>query len=328
MESLQSRQPAGDITPEASLHRALDGWVANHVQRHSGSISELPYDPQRYPFQRLDVHKTEAAEEVASLPGKQGYEILINLLGSSIGGQHNAEHFIGQFRQERGGRTLSHQLNALLAAGQNIALLTPHTELDDVAKTMLAATIALNRLQQNNHNGIVVNKLMTRQAYHGIPVPQVLSQFSSLYWVIPDTGSTAKWDIDEEHKRAVNFGGLRALFDDLRHKKGMLVALAPTGTEIIRRQEGRLELPKISDVSARVLGGFDAYLPVTIWRDKSSGIYTAGVGRLQERDELFGSIGRLGRHQAQAAAAHLLALSLAEQVAELSAQPISYKNTG
>ena len=44
---------------EAQLHSRFSAWVADHAQRIQG-ISDLGYDPRRFPAQRIEESKTEA----------------------------------------------------------------------------------------------------------------------------------------------------------------------------------------------------------------------------------------------------------------------------
>jgi hypothetical protein len=114
--------------------------------------------------------------------------------------------------------------------------------------------------------GIIVNKLMTREAFRGTPMTDTLKLLCNVYWVVPDTASTRAWGVPEEAARIVNAGALQALQTDIA--RGVLIGIIPTGTAA--RQELvdgtlRLTVPPISAGPARLLAQFDAFLPVAMW---------------------------------------------------------------
>lgn len=246
---------------ESELHRSFDPWVRDHAERIDG-ISDIGYDPKRYPAQRLEESKTEAGL-MKWVPSKVFLWVLRRKLVQVLRSQEKAERVIGTFGDVAPG------VAELLDDGRSVALLTGHTDnLFDIAFALAGLQISFGSTRYIRRTGIIVNKLMTREAFRGTPMVDTLKLLSNVYWVVPDTESTRRWIIPEEAARIVNSNALEALAEDL--KRGVLVGVIPTGTaarhEVVDG-ELRLTMPHISPGTARLLARFDAFLPVAMWDD-------------------------------------------------------------
>jgi hypothetical protein len=245
---------------EAELHDSFTAWVADHAQRIPG-ISDIGYDPRRYPAQRLMESKTEAGALSRWVPSPIFLRVIERKLASILRSQDNADRIIGEFRP------VAADVATLLDEKRSVALLAGHSDnLFDVAYCLAGLQISFGVTRYLRRTAIIVNKLMTREAFRGTPMVNTLKLLCNVYWVIPDTESTRAWGVPESAARRVNAGALQALESDLTD--GVLVGIIPTGTAA--RQEivdGRLRLtmPPISSGTARLLERFDAFLPVAMW---------------------------------------------------------------
>jgi hypothetical protein len=245
---------------EAELHLSFTAWVADHAKRIAG-ISDIGYDPGRYPAQRLVEAKTEAGPLSRWVPPPIFLRVLERKLASILRSRDAADRVIDEFRG------VAPEVAALLDEKRSVALLAGHSDnLFDVAYCLAGLQISFGTTRYIRRTGIIVNKLMTREAFRGTPMVDTLKLLCNVYWVIPDTESTRAWGVPEGAARRVNAGALQALEKDLA--RGVLVGIIPTGTAA--RQEmvdGRLRLtmPAISAGTARLLQRFDAFLPVAMW---------------------------------------------------------------
>jgi len=80
---------------ESELHRSFDPWVRDHAERIDG-ISDIGYDPKRYPAQRLEESKTEAGL-MKWVPSKVFLWVLRRKLVQVLRSQEKAERVIGTF---------------------------------------------------------------------------------------------------------------------------------------------------------------------------------------------------------------------------------------
>lgn len=249
-------------TPEAGLHHSFTAWVADHAKRIAG-ISDLGYDPRRYPAQRIGESKTEAGALSRWVPSPIFLRVMERKLASILGSRDKSESVIGEFRG------VAPEVARLLDEKQSVALLAGHSDnLFDVAYCLAGLQISFGTTRYIPRTGIIVNKLMTREAFRGTPMVDTLQLFCNVYWVIPDTESARVWGVPERAARIVNVGALEALRTDLA--RGVLVGIIPTGTAA--RQEIvdgtlRLTMPPISAGTARLLEQFHAFLPVAMWDD-------------------------------------------------------------
>jgi len=249
-------------SPEAELHRSFTAWVADHAERIPG-ISDLGYDPRRFPAQRIAESKTDAGSLSRWVPSWLFLSVLERKLASVLRSREKADRVVAEFRE------VAPEVAALLDEGRSVALLAGHSDnLFDVAYCLAGLQISFGTTRYLRRTGIIVNKLMTREAFRGTPMTDTLKLLCNVYWVIPDTNSTRSWGVPEEAARIVNAGALEALEGDI--ERGILVGVIPTGTGA--RQEVvdgtlRLTMPPISPGTARLLGQFDAFLPVAMWDD-------------------------------------------------------------
>lgn len=247
---------------EEELHHSFTAWAGDHAERIEG-ISDLGYDPKRYPAQRLVESKTEAGLLSRWVPSWVFLRVLRRKLASVLRSREKADRVIRTFHDVAPG------VAKLLDEGKSIALLAGHTDnLFDIAYALAGLQVSFGSTRHIRRTGIIVNKLMTREAFRGTPMVDTLKLLSNVYWVVPDTESTRRWGIPEEAARIVNANALEALEEDL--KRGVLVGVIPTGTAARLEQvdgELRVTMPHISPGTVRLLSRFDAFLPVAMWND-------------------------------------------------------------
>lgn len=245
---------------EVELHSSFTAWAADHAKRIRG-VSDVGYDPRRYPAQRIRESKTGAGALSRWVPSPIFLRVLERKLASVLRSRENADRIVGEFRD------VAPDVARLLDERRSVALMAGHSDnLFDVAYCLAGLQISFGTTRYLRRTGIIVNKLMTREAFRGTPMTDTLKLLCNVYWVIPETQSTRAWGVPESAARTVNTGALQALQTDIA--SGVLIGVIPTGTaarqEVV---EGRLRLtmPPISAGTARLLEQFDAFLPVAMW---------------------------------------------------------------
>src|SRR5215217_2494588 len=77
------------------------------------------------------------------------------------------------------------------SAKRRVALVAGHSDnLFDVAYCLAGLQVSFGTTRYISRTGIIVNKLMTREAFRGTPMTDTLKLLCNVYWVIPDTEST------------------------------------------------------------------------------------------------------------------------------------------
>ena len=261
---------------EIGLHQGLERWACQHAERYP-NISLLPYDPARFPDQAIDVVLSRTRQ-----PTSSEFEALHEFyLRSSAGAAATLAAFTAPHSTSP---SLGSAIRDLVEDGQRVAVLSAHAErLDDVGELLGAVAVASGRADFFPLNSVILNKVMTRETFEGTPVVDLLRPFANIYWVVPDSESSRRWEIPGEAARYVNLQMLRALLTALRN--GAAVTFAPAGSAMITHHDSSgtpvaLEFPEVSSATRKLLSRFDAYVLAVRWREQIvvEGPYTPDDG--------------------------------------------------
>lgn len=256
---------------ERQLHDALGAWAEDHASRYE-YVDVSDYAPKARPEQRIDSFKTPLDERILFLPAEQlqstlqeRYEAELGSSGRAVVAAFNARGVVLH-------GSLTETLIDFLRRGKSVAILSPHADrLEDIGVFAAALAIAMGDPKLIRQNGLILNKVMTRELYRGVPMADMFLPFGSIYWVIPDTASAGRWGIPYEIKRYVNLNAMRTLLADLA--QGAIITFAPTGTLMQRERDaaGRpraLRIPPIAPGSLNLVARFDAYVIAVQWQDQ------------------------------------------------------------
>jgi hypothetical protein len=278
---------------ELDLHDSLGRWACDHADRFD-EIGVVGYEPARRPEQRLATAKT--APEASAVPGRPERS-LVEAYGALLG--EEAAQAQAAFANGVGG-----ELRDWLAAGRSVAVVTAHADrLHDIGTLYGAVAIALADSELISRNATILNKVMSREAFRGIPVAQILARFGAIYWVVPDTASAERWGISPRVSSSINARAMRALLADMR--SGLVLTLAPSGTAVRAElgTSGRVEsltIPQFGAATAHLLSRFDGYVAGAVWGGRVSlGKLTALGSR---RGKTRGAREASERHAVQAVA--------------------------
>ena len=233
-------------------------WAEDHAHRY-GPISVLPFDPSRHPSQRLEEVLTRADVPTSS----EGYELRLRA---------EYERILGADALQASDRVLvdiGSQIKAQLSSGKSIAVLAAHGDsLHDIGTIAGGIALALADPSLVARNATMLNKVMSREAFDGTPIPRLIGPFASVYWVIPQTASAASRNLPPDLVRRLNSAALRTLIADLR--TGIVLTWAPGGSamRIQRDASGAvtaLTIPEAPSAAGKLLSRFDSYVVSSVW---------------------------------------------------------------
>ena len=258
--------------PERDLHDALEAWARDHAARFE-DVGVFDYDPEARPEQRIDTFKTLVSEQVLALTKDQIQTALRSRYEAALGTTaRNIFEELTRPRESSGGDSIAASIAQLLDQGKSVALLSPHADrLEDIGAFSAGLAVAFGDADHIQRNGLILNKVMTRELYKGRPMVEMFEPFGNIYWVIPETDAPARWGIRQAEKNFVNLNAMRQLLGDIR--TGTIITFAPTGSVMRRTVDdsgelSALHLPPIGKTSARLMARFDAYAIIVLWRDQ------------------------------------------------------------
>lgn len=259
-----SKLEAPPILSETS-ETSLDIWAESLIERHGrDQLSLIPYDPSN-PYHSSDFLKAE--------PDNPNMED-VSMRGREAVGEANFGPFFGDIRRlpDRVGHPYGalRQIKSRLGVkNHNVALVTNHADLMDLPLAQTALFRALEDDDIGYQSSIIVSRTMTRLAYRGVPVVDMLRKNGSVYFTMPRTSSAGKYGIHEEESVAFNRRMGRQLATDLRklNEKGksMLLAVSLSG-KTLDRSDGSVTMPDFEPTTAKLmLSRFNCVLPMSIY---------------------------------------------------------------
>lgn len=183
---------------EAQIHATFERLVEKHLGGSAG-LTLLPYDPDTYPYQRLDV---------VAVRGNRVDTDTVRALGNAA--YPYFEEIEEQFRERD---DLLNHIALTLMAGHDVLTLYDHSSIINGAVVGAAARCALfsfageelhadlNQVRED----IIMSKITTRLAALGsIPVPEILSNAWDTYFSIPPSRSIRGAGIPEPTRKSIN----------------------------------------------------------------------------------------------------------------------------
>lgn len=267
LRSPNRAEPLGAL--ERALQRSLTRWANHHASRYS-EIGVVDYDPGREPAQRVDVAVSRAYPlEELSLSAR--LKIYLENGGPA------SEAALAEFSRPRGAggatrSSLGSRISDLVESGKSVAVLSGHADrLDDIGGFAGALALSSSNPNMLSRNGVILNKVMSRETFRGQSVVELMRPFANIYWVIPATASAKRWNVPSEAVRLINGNALRSLLADVR--RGAAITFAPAGSAMVRETDaaGRLvalRMPVVSASTMKLLTRFHAYVVAARWDDR------------------------------------------------------------
>lgn len=214
---------------ELLVSQELNQLAQGHADASDGRFTLLPVDSDLHPSQKVTVQSIKGAP--TTVPK------LIEI-GEAVNEGHS-ERFhsmIQTFLEAERSQELVTTLGEDLSSGQNIIVITNHSQIQDIAEALGACHIALQLVGEDNNRdyafstNIMLSKMITHLGYRGIPVPDLLKAVCDRqYYSFPKTDSIRGTTIPEFLVKAYN-AQLKLRIGRKLNKGGNLFGIAPSGT--------------------------------------------------------------------------------------------------
>jgi hypothetical protein len=264
--------------PEAEFHHELELLAEKHLGGQL-DLHLLPYNPIQHPDQQLTcLHNPINTETNLET---------INFYATAAAGEAvfpgRFQYLAGAFNERR---DLLDTISHYLKDGKNIALVTNHSQLHDIAIAQGALIYALQDPELIPNNAIVISKLITRIEAFGLPATSVVGNLAHCFFSIPRTKSIFRSSIDNDVATIANTDMIRRLGSFMNEPAGKLVAIAPSGSTDERHIEDntlrKLTMQRMSSGTAMLLNQFDYVLPVAIWLEARQDRYSISIGDIKK----------------------------------------------
>lgn len=234
-----------DIELEQAMHHALSKWLQ---QGHTnGILSDIGYDPIKFPYQRIDVHHVE--------PNEPSIEYIKRFGAIAMGGSDKFERFV-DFLKEIPGNPVNTAIDRA-RNGQNSLVAGLH--LDDVFDIPIIEAgfyCASGDDDSAQYNDIWVNELLARVGIYDMPVVEgLLTKMGQVTIGLAYSETGAKAGITEEMIAKSSKPMIRGIINST----GRVVFSAPTQSTAKLTPEGytlKEVNPIIKKILSRYIGGY------------------------------------------------------------------------
>lgn len=240
----------------------LQTWAGEYADSSNGIMQALPYDPEKYP-----------AQDSLYCVGEPGAGAVVDGIAEIAQPRYHEALTLLRDQEEQTG--LVSMAGELLAGGNNVELVTNHSDLIDIAVAQAALYSTLVRENYSMKTGIIISKMVAFLAYKlgddFAPCNDVLKILESeTYLSYPKTESTKKHLKDrllptkiDRHNRK-----LRDHITDKLGEGGLLLAMAASGTtdKLSPTNPSTMVMSKIGHGTMELMQQPRTYvLPMAIW---------------------------------------------------------------
>lgn len=292
-------------TDPASYHRMLTSLVRSS---HSSILQELPYNPSLsfHDPASVVVEPEPTNIETLELYAKAAYPDFDKVLAPA-------------FADPRVDHLLTSLYHLLFHEGENVALVTNHGQIIDIALVLGALQSALmapgrsfgvlgqrTTLEETSDrfNVLVSRMVTTRQAFN-VPALQVLQCGTRTYLTVPQTANRRRSKLDPELARANNIL-MRHELDERMANGGQLLAMAASGSQDLmlpklmqkaraawRQRRGddpgettTLHLQPLYDGTINLMRSCKYVMPIAICLDPATpACVIGGLTQIREKDD-------------------------------------------
>ncbi|MGI9578082.1 MAG: hypothetical protein ACR2OH_07795, partial [Microthrixaceae bacterium] len=224
------------------------------------------------------------------------------------------------FNDPRNDHLLNHLRHLLFNEGENVALVTNHGQIIDIALVLGALLTAMCNSERTfgvlgdrveldelaDRNNVLVSRMVATQAALGVPAMQVLQIGARTFLSIPQTASRRRARLDSDLVRANNTV-MRHELEQQMAKGGQMLAMAASGSQDLSMTAGlikkardswlkrrgeeppeasTLHLQPLYDGTMKLMQSCEYVLPVAISLDPANPCCVLGeMTRLTERDD-------------------------------------------
>lgn len=309
---------------------AITPWVAKHANQPGSDIVDIGYDPEKYPFQRLDVPLTPA--KTRNLPNLVILTAIKFKLGQSLHSHTRARSMVKTLQDteayEGSSTSIAEETAAIIESGGSVDVLTDHTEKGnyrDIAQVIGALILSTGRSDYRYKSAIYLGLNMSRQGRktHRFgrvkPLADQVSEISAIIWTMQNTDSRKEYPFPTEAVRLVARGAKVA--KETMEEDGAIFGIVPAGTALELTYDSfgnpKLVRPKVELATIHKLRESRALLPVGMTKEGMlpGPMYVADVTDGLSRKE---------RIAAGNTRVHLALRTLAQNNADLKQIPFSF----
>jgi len=261
--------------------------VESYSDRSGRLHFDLGYDPEKYPYQRLDVGYTPEKHYPSWIPNSLKMWRLQKQVRRHLESVDDAVNLFKNLpaSPERD-VSISDDVQSRLDNGEVIGVLVDHTESGDLRDVGLAVgtlILAMGDFSNRQRTVLTTGKNMSRQGLKlnkhwwqkkqpMITVADEISKGMGVLWVWPNSlNANSLKNIPERGRRIVKLAGGRAL-EELSDKGGVLVGTVPSGTAntVWPKKVGKADSvrPKVATETYSELAKMDALLPVATYQGR------------------------------------------------------------
>lgn len=252
-----------------------EAWSRDVASRPGSDLRVLEFDLEKYPYQAFEINKVEPLEEKRRMPDMLYYGTIDYVLGRSLGMRAYwtaLQTLRRQRSDERDDRSVAKRLYENQLEGKNTLVVTPHMTLDELGYVRALCTRAKRDKAVVEKDGVVVNKLMSRQAYKDRPLMDLLTYVGNVRFSYPVSDNAVKFGVPSDIMREGNVAFIRTLTRDLR-AGGQELHVALSGAQVKKREnngELHYEIPQITPASVSLASRFDEIVGINLVRSPIS----------------------------------------------------------
>ncbi len=234
------------LLAELSMHETLGNWSKGHTV---GVLTELEYNPDLYPYQKIEVSEYGPLEPSVDYVRLGGVAML----------REGFNNFTNEFRPH------IESIENRLEQSRSMLIATPH--IPDVLDTPIVAAAvfcASDNPTLAEKTIITTGKLMSRLSFLGVPAVEVMAKMGEVDMSIPrsDSAKTAGMETG-----IIDYVNQQMLYHFARKaREGRLIHNAPSNTRAARTYDGYL-IPRVKEQTAKLITKFIGYgMPVVVRR--------------------------------------------------------------
>jgi hypothetical protein len=323
------------IAAEIETHEVLTPWVAEHNVNSNGIFTDLGYDPDKYPWQRLDVSYTPVLEIPTDVPDEVVLAFIRERLIDHIGSEEKVDDMIRAYQETpaypESVNSVAEEVNLMVARGETLGIINDHLEKGnyrDVVVNLGVLAVASQNVALRSRMDVLLGFPLTRQAVNGKSVAQETINAAGIIWTMQNTDNRKSRPFPGLAVRVIA-KGMNDAIEQRQAEGGLAIAVVPsgTGTNKVPNEFGN-EVYERSDVtpSVGIMRWWDGILPVAI-RD---GAVIPGpihkIDKLSDEDEK-----KLTRRQRKIRGETMVYAALdtlSQNEANLTHTPVRYQSTG
>lgn len=311
-----------DHTPQ--LHASYDSWLADMAAREGSMLVPFEFDLSKHPEQSIYCPKLDAKDPYPNLPNWLYYTIFDYRMTRSLGSLAYRRLLSETKNHPASSEDPTFLPNRLIrnqAEGKNTIVVTSHFTFPELGY-FKALRFRAKKDRPNIHkSGVLLNKLMTRQAYRGTKLVDRFTPVSDVYFSYPRSSSALRHKVPSDATRPGNALFMKSLKPALA-RGGLEFDAALTGKQIVAKKDDNnnlthYEIPEVDPESAKLLERFDDALGATLIKSPVTQKWELRIGDVIDIQEAL-------KTQSSAEIVDAMYLDIARSVEELTKTDVEY----